>query len=254
MKRNFWNKFDRTKNGVLVIKFKDLERVCYHQLKDWDKHYFDKPKRLNVDEFIEFYLGLNLRWKHFVDEDIYGMTIIEDGVLETINEDGQKELTLVRKGEIYINASQSISQEIILVTMLHESKHGQTDLDVSPKILKYDNGELRATLSGKQYNETSFSKDDPLYFMERQAQKYAIYLLMPSPFVRKVFKQMKEELFDSHGKKMIKKNLKTVWVLIFKMAKFFGVSKLAMKYRLYEMKLIGKRIKKYLEEETTKTA
>ena len=45
-----------TKYGSVQVYDKDLEVFAYKQLKDYQKGYFEEPKALNIEDFVEFYL------------------------------------------------------------------------------------------------------------------------------------------------------------------------------------------------------
>lgn len=50
-------------NGVPVLKAKDIELLANRQLKEFDKHIFKDFRPINVDEFIENYLKLDVEYQ-----------------------------------------------------------------------------------------------------------------------------------------------------------------------------------------------
>ena len=75
--------------------------------------------------------------------------------------------------------------------------------------------------------------------MEYHANKYMSFLLMPSNFVRKLYKEKRAEIIP--GKKLGVNNRKSVWTIIYSIAKELNVSPTAMAWRLLSLKVISKR-------------
>lgn len=241
MRKDRFIKFDKVdKYGILYISDDQLERLCYEQLLEYNPHCFETPEPLNVDLFIEDYLGLDISYYDLPNSRQLGFTARTDGTFKIIQND-EIQCRPIKKGEIVINTRGKTSEAGRGFSEMHESKHSQTDMDVSPEIFnQYRSKELFEDYAGRRERKAT-----PLYFLEHQADKYAAYMLMPAPAIKKVF-EMKVFEFAHHSQSWDHSlNLK-VSFLVKEMASFFRVSREAMAIRMQELCLLSKEEESFL--------
>jgi hypothetical protein len=230
MKTKLENCF-RTKTGELVVHKKDIERFAYRQLREWKKDYFSEPKALNVDSFVENQLKFDVNYQQLSPNGtIFGVTIIKDGVIQIINEEGCPEKRLAKRGEIFVDQEACHKKNgVINYTILHESWHRQFDMDTAPAFLcrGFCVEDSQKDING--YQERNW--------MEWHAEVYPSFLLMPTPFVRTIWAQKHDEYLL--GKRFSTGKVRLGWRIVSEMAEFFGASKSAMMIRLKELKLLS---------------
>jgi Zn-dependent peptidase ImmA (M78 family) len=236
----------RTCYGSVQVSDKDLEDFAYKQLNDYQKDYFKKPHALNVDDFIEFYLGIKIQFYVLsIDGSILGKTALSNGKICIINEKNEIDLRTIEKGSIIIDSKACKLEVRIRFTAVHEAFHSQYDLDLDQNLI--DKNEViqdtHITI-GKAINvkKTMTALD----WVEHHADKYAVFILMPKKFVITLFNYYHKKYFSKNKRLSIHKPKRT-WLLITSIAKDLCVSEQAMAYRLKELKLISLEIFKSLK-------
>ena len=238
-----------TKYGSVQVYDKDLEVFAYKQLKDYQKGYFEEPKALNIEDFVEFYLEKKVYYYQISTEDsskrVLGSTAITDGKLAVICEDNKPSYIIFNRGDICIDEKACECESRVRFTLAHEAWHSQFDTNLNKELL---DGE-------KTIKDTSSIIDSPTMpaksknqwdWIEYHANRYAVYLLMPKRFVNKLFKRYHKELFGKK-KRLSLKNPKKTWLIIIKISESLSVSKEALAYRLLELNLISIDIFKSLD-------
>jgi len=237
---NIENKLIFNKDGMLQVSNKKLEAFAYSQLKSYQKGYFKSVHPLNIEDFLENFLHRNIFfYKLSPNKSRLGLTAITDGLIPMVNDDGSFDTRLLKKSNICIDIEACHEDEnIIRFTLAHEASHSQFDINVNRKIIE---GKTYVD-DDKNYcvNKTTNQIKGPKEWMEYHANKYASYILMPSPFVRKLYKE-KHSLILSN-KRLSIKNKKQTWKIIYSIAKNLKVSATSMAWRLLDLKIISPRI------------
>lgn len=232
-----WSKESFNSKGILQVKDKELEDFVNAQLRDYKKDYFKTIQPLDVEDFIENYLKIKIEYQKLSpNKSILGTTAISDGILPIISDEGKFEYRFYKAGTICVDIDACGNNEhLINSTLCHEASHAQFDLHIKKELL---DGKTYLTdfveIDGKILKRKS-DKD----WMEYHANKYMSFLLMPSNFVRKLYKEKRAEIMP--GKKLGVNNRKSVWTIIYSIAKELNVSPTAMAWRLLSLKVISKR-------------
>ena len=73
----------KTQCGTIRVSNADLEDFVRQQLREYDPRHFDDPHPLDIDDFVEFYLGRTVRYYRLSCDDeegrILGTTAVTDG-------------------------------------------------------------------------------------------------------------------------------------------------------------------------------
>lgn len=226
-------------NGVPVLKAKDIELLANKHLKEFDKHIFDDFKALDVDKFIESYLGLNVEYQKLsLDDTILGKTPLFDGAIPIISDDNKKEIRLVKKGTIFVDLDACGCENRIRFTMIHEACHAVFHQNVERSVLENCRccNETITTID-KHGCLTILKAKSQLEWMEYQADKYASCILMPRQCVRKMYEAKHKEYFEN--KRITSARPNRLWKILYDMSEAFQVSKPAMALRLKTLNLIS---------------
>ena len=230
-----------TKNGILVIKDDELESFAYAQLRDYDKNYFKEPHALDVDDFVENYLGRKMIfYKLSLDKSVLGMTAISDGKISIVNSNKKLDVQIFPKGTICIDLEACESETRTNFTIIHEAGHSQFDMNVNPAVLE-NKAVIQDTylmIRDSVYIVKGKSEKD---WLEHHANKYATYVLMPKQFVRKLYKQKHKEFFGSE-RRVTKAHPGRTWLMIASIAEILKVSQKAMAYRIKNLGLISEDV------------
>lgn len=156
------------------------------------------PGVLDVDEFLEYYLGLTVDFRRIsYDKKILGITAFNDGTVDVINDDGQPDQLAVTKGTVIIDTSLATqkSEPRLRFTMMHEGGghwllHRKAFADDNPfgPAGIYANQYLAAKEGRGDYLRSQKERND-IERMERQADFASSAILMPRPALREVYRQ-----------------------------------------------------------------
>lgn len=122
--------------------------------------------------------------------------------------------------------------------MVHESGHSQFDLHIDKSLFdgnSYIND--KETIIGKNLFLKRKTQRDR---MEYHADKYASFLLMPAPFVKKLYKIKHDEIMP--GQRLGARQRKLIWKMIYEVARELNVSVTAMAWRFLSLKIISQRL------------
>ncbi len=240
-----WNKNAFNQFGVLQVQDSELENFAYKQLEDYKKNYFKKIQALDVEDFIENYLKINVRfYKLSPDNSLYGLTAITDGYIPIINEDNELSMRFLEKGTICVDLEACKNDEhIIRYTMIHESGHSQFDIHIDKSL--YDGNSYINDRETNIKGKFDFKKRTQRDWMEYHANKYASYLLMPASFVKKLYKIKHSEIMP--GQRLGVRQRKLIWKMIYAVAKELNVSATAMARRFLSLGIISEKLFKALE-------
>lgn len=227
-------------NGVPVLKAKDIELLANRQLKEFDKHIFKDFRPINVDEFIENYLKLDVEYQKLsLDGSVLGKTSLFDGAIPIISENGYREIRVVKKGNIFVDLEACKCENRIRFTMIHEAGHALLHQNVERSVLEnYKCCHETMTTIDKTGVITIMKARTQLDWMEFQADRYASCILMPRQCVRKIYEAKHKEYFDNM--RITSARPQRLWKILYEMAKEFQVSKPAMALRLKTLNLISR--------------
>ncbi|MCR5349318.1 MAG: hypothetical protein K6E59_06925 [Bacilli bacterium] len=237
-------KFDS--HGVLVIRDDEIESFAYRQLRDYQKDYFKEPHPLDIDDFVENYLGIKVSYHTLTrDGSKLGATALVDGFLPIIDDDGEISARFVKKGEIVIDLQAYGGFETcIRFSLSHEAWHSQFDLSVDTNGLDIMNA-VSYTYAGPLDEPRQYKGRTPREWMEHHANRYAVYILMPKTFVKRLWKKYHAAILG--GKRITKNSPDRLWRVIRSIATQLKVSLSSIALRLKELKIISKEVFDSLE-------
>ncbi len=233
-----------TKYGSVQIKDIDLENFAYRQLREYKKNYFKNPQPLDIDDFVEFYLKKKVQYYQLSTNDSkvrpLGTTVITDGGVAVINEEGVPTIEIFKQGTIIIDESACKCETRRRFTLAHEAWHAQFDLHLNINLLDSDNSinDSHTTLS-KIYQK-GLTKT-PRDWVEYHADIYSVYLLMPRVFINKLFSKYHKQFFGDKRRLTANRASRT-WIMINAIANELNISKTAIAYRLRELNKISNDI------------
>lgn len=212
-----------------------------------------QPVPVDVDAFMEFYLGLQVEYKQLsYDRKVLGLTAFNAGYVQVIDEDTYQPMPLlVQAGTVIIDTSllHKRNEARLRFTLMHEGSHWllhQRAYSADNSFFSnevYDNQYLAAKEGRIDYSRKQSERNDSER-MERQADFLASALLMPRPALRVAYRQYfqyynqkpgtivrgKDFWHDSHAAQV------PAYI-----AKQFGVSKRAALIRLEKLNaIVGK--------------
>ncbi len=239
-----------TFSRIPYVTYDALEEYAERVVEDFCPDLLTKPGPLDVDRFLEYYLGLNVDYRRLCyNQKILGMTAFNDGAIEIMDEEtGEKIMLPVTEGTVVIDSSLDSKRNDPRrrFTMTHEGCHWllhreafAEDNPYGPAGV-YENQYLAAKEGNVDYRRTQKERSDN-DCMERQADFLASVILMPRPALRKVYRAY----FHSRGERprRIVRNAsprddshaKNITEYV---AKIFNVSKRAALIRLEKLEAI----------------
>jgi hypothetical protein len=233
-----------------------LDEYATRVVADAQHEVMKEPTALDVDRFLEFYLGLNVEFKRLsYNSVILGMTAFNAGIVHTIDESTNRITPiLVEAGTVIIEPSLMNGRNLARrrFTYMHEGSHWLLHRKAfstgNPfgSAGKYDNQYLAAKEGRIDYCRAQTERND-LERMERQADFLAAALLMPLPTLRMAFR----EFFNYVGerpRKIIRgqSDIDDCYAQLLSdyVAKRFGVSKRAALIRLEKLGGIAGKAKR----------
>lgn len=227
--------------GVLIATFDEIEAFAYHQLSEYKKGYFKEPHPLDVDDFVENYLGIKVGYYGLSkDKSVYGVTALSNGLLPIIDSAGEVSCREIEKGQVFVDCEACGNRETtIRFTLLHESGHFQFDVNVD-----LNRSDIHCCLTDTYLEifgqKPGRAKKSPREWMEAHANKYATCLLMPRRFVRQLWAKHRKAYFE--GKRITSSRPKRLWKVICAIAEDLCVAQTSIAYRLLEVNLISKEM------------
>jgi Zn-dependent peptidase ImmA (M78 family) len=192
---------------VPYITYDALENYAEAVVADFASERLKIPGELDVDRFIEYYLGLTVEFHRICyDRRILGMIAFNDGIIDVANEvTGLPEALPVRKGTIVIDTSLTQKRSIprLRFTMMHE---GAGHWLLHRKAFSVNNplgsaggykNQYIAAKEGRDDYSRSLKEQNDNQRMERQADFLASAILMPRPALRVAYK----DFFSFYGEK-----------------------------------------------------
>ncbi len=229
--------------GVLQIKDEELEYFAIAQLKDYKKDYFKSIHPLDVEDFIENYLNVKIEYQKLSpNKSRFGTTAISDGIVPIISEEGKFEYRFFKAGTICVDIDACGNNEyLIKSTLCHEAGHSQFDLFINKELLDGTTYITDTVIIDGRMMKRKTDKD----WMEHHANKYMTYLLMPSKFVKKLYKIKHGEIMP--GQRLGVRKRKLIWKIVYAMAQELSVSPTAMAWRMLSLNIISRDIFNALE-------
>ena len=192
---------------VPYITYDALENYAEKIVCDFSPELLRTPGIINVEEFLEYYLGLSVVYRRICyNRKILGITAFNDGMVDIISDEtGQPDELPVTKGTVIIDPSllQKRNEPRGRFTMVHEGgghwllhrKAFANDNPFGPAGI-YKNQYLAAKEGRGDYLRSTKERTD-IERMERQADFLAASILMPRPAMRIVYRQY----FKYYGEK-----------------------------------------------------
>ena len=203
-----------TFSQVPYLTYDVLEEYAEQIVADFAPERLENPGVLDVDRFIEYYLGLSVEYHRICyDRRVLGMTAFDDGRIDVANEDtGLSEPLPIRKGTIVIDTSLTVSKRSIprlRFTMMHEGaghwllhrRAFSADNPFGPAGV-YKNQFLAAKEGRDDYSSSKKEKTDNQR-MERQADFMSSAVLMPRPALRNTFREF-FRFYDDKPRRIIR--------------------------------------------------
>lgn len=187
-----------TFSQVPYLTYNALEEYAEQVVADFAPERLNNPGELDVDRFVEYYLGLSVEFHRICyDRKILGMIAFNDGVIDVANEvTGLPEPMPVKKGTIIIDTSLTQKRSIprLRFTMMHEGAghwllHRKAFSTNNPlgSAGVYKNQYIAAKEGREDYSRSQKETTDNQR-MERQADFIASAVLIPRPALRAAYK------------------------------------------------------------------
>jgi hypothetical protein len=191
---------------VPYITYDMLDLYAEAVIDDAAPDVLDAPAPVNVEQFLEFYLGLNIEYKALsYDHKILGLTVFNDCVVFVVDEISRRQVPLgVSEGTVFIDPIllQKRSTARRRFTAMHEGAHWLIHREAfsadnpfgTPGV--FDNKFLAAKTGRIDYSRCQTHRNDSER-IERQADFLAAAMLMPKATLRMAFR----EFFHDCGEK-----------------------------------------------------
>ena len=192
---------------VPYITYDVLEEYAERLVWDFAPELLRNPGIINVEEFLEYYLGLSVAYRRICyNRKILGITAFNDGTVDIIDDEtGQPDELPVTRGTVIIDPSLLLKRNEPRgrFTMVHEGgghwllhrKAFANDNPFGPAGI-YKNQYLTAKEGRGDYLRSTKERND-IERMERQADFLAASILMPRPALRVAYR----EFFKYYGEK-----------------------------------------------------
>lgn len=254
---SFRRNLRRKENGVPILSRNEIEEISKSILKQFDPESLNTPKVLDLEEFAEFYLELDIDYKDIThDKSILGMVSFSDGIVPTYNYDQGKYIkTKVYEGTIIIDNSllDSNLEKRGRFTLCHEIGHWILHRDIYIKdknqlsflddkdLDDKDNSIIKCRSNNiEKYKKEKLITDED--WLEWQADQISASLLMPE----KVFKDYVLQFFQKIGYSKLNYKIGSNrqidnWInqLIKELSNIFKVSYTSIKIRLINLGLLN---------------
>ena len=229
------------KNGVPILSKENIEIIGENFIRDFCPVALQTPQAIDIDEFVEFYLGMKIDYQYLSNDGRYlGMTVFNDTdkVIIYDPENNQADYLHADARTVLIdNSLLAENQEHrYRYTIGHEGAHdifhsGYYAYDPN-QISMFDKFEAAPMVQCREKAFVStprdWSKWTDIDRMEWQANFLSSVLLMPKKAVQLLASQYPED----------PKTLKGAYGLVHRVADVFNVSTEAATYRLKELKII----------------
>jgi len=192
---------------VPYITYDALEEYAESLVRDFSPDSLLKPGAVDIDRFMEYYIGLNIDFRHIhYDRVVLGMTAFSDGVIDVLNIDtNQPEPMFLKRGTVVIDTSLSLKRNVKKrrFIMTHESAHwllhrkALAPSNPFGNIGAFNNQYLAAKTGKVDYSRSEKERND-IERMERQADFLASAILIPRPALRVTYKQFFKSINEKY--------------------------------------------------------
>lgn len=245
----------RKRNGVPIMTYEQIDNIAIALIQDYDRSLLKKPKAIDIEDFLEFYLGLKIGYADLThNQSILGTIALTNGTYITYDKEHNSifERTL-KAGDVLIDniLLEKRSERRRNFTIAHEAGHYIT---LKPLIDKYkeesrylSNNNLQSNVIQCSAKHLNYGGGKPYYkrktneeWREYYADNMGAALLMPKPTVGIVA----NDIFVKYNiEKQIVLNVNNnstiaAYDLSENIAKIFNVSKQAASIRLKKLKYI----------------
>lgn len=216
------------KNGMPFVKKKKIDNIAQNYVQDFCPDALKTPQALDVEKFIEYYLGLNLDYRSLsADKEVLGMTVFCDTTFAPMG-------TIIISKELAENKRQ---QHRCRFTLAHECGHWifhKKYYNYNPDQLELFVGECeRACFTEcrvvNQKDERNTLQWTDERWREWHADKFASAFLMPNMAV--------DILRERFGKEF--SSCEIISEFLEKMVDVFDVSAQAAYFRLCDLKYVN---------------
>ena len=218
-----------------------LELYAEDIIRDFKPDLLKYPQSIEVDNFLEFYLGLQVEYKRLTRENrLLGMTIFDDGIIQVFNEyTGKAEFLRVSEGTVLIDISLTSkrNENRRRFTCMHEGSHWLLHRHSFPKD-KWNN-EYMVSRKIQTDNSMSRRERESIRRMERQADYLAAAILIPKTTLRMLFRDFCKEWDIIPPRKIIRGDGGLAFMLAELTAERYGVSHKAATIRLEKLGAIA---------------
>ncbi|HAL74161.1 MAG TPA: hypothetical protein DCM45_03590 [Clostridiales bacterium] len=219
--------------GVSRLSSLDIERLAYNQLSVYNKTLLTQPGNLDIDDFAENYLGINLDFAELSNNgSILGMLAFSDCVVPIYDSEQNEMRSLNVKAGTALIDSTSIKRHEYRgrFTIAHECAHWLLH---------------RPSYQGQSIICRKTGTTDHIDWLEWQADNFASALLMPAVAVHAFMKnyvsehresmKMKYQLLGEYYARAKREQIIRIAAIT------FGVSILAAEIRLLKLKYLKPR-------------
>ena len=189
---------------VPYISNDGLDAYAEAVIADFAPELLHTPGQVDVEAFLEFYLGLSTRYCRIsYDRKVLGMTAFNNGLLQVVDEEtGTTEPIPVTSGTVILDTSLTGKRNLarLRFTSMHEGSHWMihreafTEDNPFGHIGVYENQYLAAKEGRIDYSRSQKERTD-IERIERQADFLSSALLMPRPALREAYRAF----FCSYG-------------------------------------------------------
>lgn len=214
-----YRRFKETETQVPILTNEQIDELAQNYAVGYCSNILEKPRPLDIDDFMEFYLGLEVEVHFLSHNGMYlGVTVFEDTDFFPIYNlfKNQAEFISIKGGTVIIDELQDRGYEPrTRFTKAHECGHFimHKDFFQGSSICLYSKC------------ESAIIADD-LKVIERQADRFAAGLLVPRDAVIDMSKRMWRYGYEDDE-------------IIDCIQETFNVSRQAAEYRLKDLDLIG---------------
>lgn len=232
-------------NGVPILSHEDIESDAEMFIRDFDPGALSNPKEINIEEFVEFYLGLTSEYNNLSHCGlILGRMVFNDSNKVPVYDVDTKraEYIFAERGTVMIDNTLLTDEHRFRSTMGHEAGHWiyqQSYFYRDPnQLVLFDNLEqtstacrktdIEGTESAQNNGRKQLSTDHD--WLEHQAKYFSAAILMPRAAMRKVCGdiELRKKLMDEFpGFEME--------ILSAEIAELFNVSSESAKIRIRQL-------------------
>ena len=229
------------KNGIPVLKKEEIDNIGEEYVRDFQPEVLKKPAPVDIEGFIECYLGMTTDYQYLSHNGIYlGMTVFNDTdkVIVWSPETNRAEYVSAKARTVIVDNRllEENQRHRYRFTLGHEGGHDifhSTFFHYDPSQMSFFGSPMAPMIQCRRDN-TKMGKTSPRSWndhdrMEFQANRFSSAILMPKSAVRLVAQRHRRE-------QSLVRNL----AIVHDMVETFDVSLEAATYRLKDLDIVGK--------------